>query len=197
MEPIAQGPHALEMAYWWSQIILTVIAGVSAWFGYNQLTSLAESRRQELKISHANFVSDLDKRWESEEMQEVRRLFVTTRSKIIEDVRIKNPNVSQAEFDLLVDSECQQALSMMRKENMDEYMKLFTICGFCELVGLMVKREYISKEDAMGLFSGPIIQIARFFRVHIDDMAKQPHVPPGLYEHALFLFDLLRSTKDQ
>jgi hypothetical protein len=54
----------------------------------------------------------------------------------------------------------------------------------------------VSSEDALGLFAGPIVQIDMAFRGHIEDRSKEMGVPSGMYEHALFLCDLVRSKRN-
>ena len=81
-------------------------------------------------------------------------------------------------------------LADLRERKDDKYQSLLRIGGFFETVGMMVKNEYISKRDALGLFSGPIIAFGRNFSKHIELRQNQAGVPQGLLEHALHLYEI-------
>jgi hypothetical protein len=188
MEPMGHSPHILEILYWISQIVLVLIAAVGAWFAYHQLKALNSSRDQQLNITRATFLLELDKRWESADMQEARDLFVTISGAISKDVEARNPGIAPETKQDLIAEQWKRTLADLLKTDTKKYMKLFYICGLFETIGKLVKNKYLSLEDISDLFSGPIEQIGRRFGPHISDREKEG-MRKGLYEHALYLYD--------
>lgn len=182
-------PHWLEVAYWWSQIAIAFIAAGAAIFAGFQVRAMNTARAEQLRILNATLLMELDKRWDSGEMQRARRAFQDTFEQVNGVVASNHPNLRDTEKDQKIREEWTKTLGEMRKSAKPTYARLMIICGFFETVGLMVKREYISIDDALDLFAGPIINVGRCFRGHIKDREKEMGVPSGLYEHALELCD--------
>jgi hypothetical protein len=75
------GPHWLEMAFWTSQICLTLIAAATAGFAYRQLLALKRNSDQELRIAHSNLILSLDHRF-ANDLFEARNTFKKAQDEI-------------------------------------------------------------------------------------------------------------------
>jgi hypothetical protein len=181
-----------EVASWWSQIIVAIVVFATAIFTAIQVRMLADAQRQEYKLARAQFLLELDKKWDSTEMWEARTVFTQMVADTTSLVGRQNPMAREEERH----TECQrvfaETLATMRTNNYRDYRMLLRMCGFFETAGLMVKKRYASPNDIMALFRGPIIEIDMCFRKHIDDRAREMGVPNGLFENALFLCDLAK-----
>lgn len=186
-EPIEVIVHHpwLEVASWVCQIVLAAVAVIGAIFGYRTINDATKAR-------HARLIMDLDHRWDSGEIRKARAFFGNLREDITKEISQKFPLDSDKVKLRKAKAEWTKQLAALRKADPANYRLLITICGFFESVGMMVKRDYISKEDALGLFAGSIVQIDRFMRPHLEARAKEMGVPKGFLEHALYLCDLAK-----
>jgi hypothetical protein len=180
-------PHLLEMLSWGSQVILVIVAIGTLLYSAWQLKSSASSQAQELRISHANAILEMDRRFESPEMLESREIFMKLREEVLQQVGSGHPKKNDAARAELVRGAWAERLRELRESGDERYMKVMRMCSFFETVGLLVKKEYVRKDDVMLLFKGPIMAIDSSFGGHIEDQLKEMSMPAGLYEHALFL----------
>jgi hypothetical protein len=180
----------LEYASWVAQVLVTLIAIAAAVVAWFQLGEMGDYRKQRLRIANATLLLELDHRFDSKELVEARELFVQTAEEISAAVSGKHPLANEEEKLVKMIADWTERLDALRKDGKDKYSQLLRIGGFFETVGMMVKREYVSAQDALGLFRGPILMFGRYFKPHIDSRQNEAGVPKGLFEHALYLYDL-------
>lgn len=170
--------HWLQIVAWFAQILVLGALAVAAWNARLQI-------RQSTKATNARLMLDLDMRWDSPDMQETRRLFGDTNSDLVAIVSNDFPQANDAAREQKVREKWTEHLRNLREQDVQNYTKLMSMCGFFETVGLMVKKNYVSKSDMLDLFEGPIVAIGRCYGGHIEERSKEMGVPKGLYEHAL------------
>jgi hypothetical protein len=188
------GPHWLEMVSWGSQIVLVIVAIATLIYGAAQLREAAASRSQSLKISQATLLLEMDTRWDSEDIKDARALIVAYNEDIGTLVSQNAPLANDAARQALVQQEWSKVLSQLRSSKDHNYGKLIGYCGFFETVGMMVRKGYMSADDVMNLFRGPLLHLDHAFRLHIAEREQETGVPKGLFEHALNLCDLAKNA---
>jgi hypothetical protein len=190
------GAAEFEIAKWFefifqiSQIVLTVIAAIASVFAYFQVREARKSRDAQLKLMNATLLMELDHRWDAEEMREGRKLIYKTMENIKRQIIKNNQNISHQDQKIMEKEYWIAKLQSFRNRNIDDYTKIMRICGFFETVGVMVQQKYISPNDVISLFKGPILLLDHCFRGHIEARTKEQGVPAGLYEYALKLCDV-------
>jgi len=177
---IVDDPEFWEQASWIASVIGCFIAVCAAGFAATQLIDVR-------RASQATLLLELDARFDSSEMKDARELFAKLRDDITVTVSAKNSSAKDSVKEQLVCEEWKKVLSEMRSQDQDNYLMLIGYIGFFETVGLMVNRKYIANADVMSLFKGPLIDIGRSFRLHIEDRLKEMGVSEGMFEHALSL----------
>lgn len=178
----ANQTHWLQIISWIAQILVLAALAYAAYAAHKQI-------EQNTKIAHAGLMLDLDKRWDSAEMQETRRLFTATSSDISKMVAEEIPRANDAGREARTREKWAEYLKHYRDHDVETYSKLMAMCGFFETVGVMVKKGYISERDMLDLFEGPIVAIGRCYKEHINERTQETGVPDGLYEHALKICD--------
>jgi len=184
----------IETASWIAQIAVAIVALAGAVVACYQLREMADYRRQRLRIANATLLMELDQRFDSKEMTEARNLFIEMRESDERGYLWTPSLLNEEEKMAKMADEWTKQLSELREKQKDKYSLLLSLGGFFETVGMMVKRKYISKDDALGLFSGPVIAFGRNFSEHIAARQNEAGVPPGLFEHALYLYQLAIGT---
>jgi hypothetical protein len=157
---------------------------------------MADYRQQRLRIANATLLLELDHRFDSLDLKDARATFVKMRDEISKLVSDNNSLSNEVDKKNKMIDEWTRKLSDMRKNNIYEYTNLIRLGGFFETVGMMVKRQYISGDDARGLFIGPVMIFGRNFSRHIEERQNETGVAAGLFEHALFLYDLAVKAED-
>jgi hypothetical protein len=188
----------VESASWIAQIIIAALAIIAAFVAYRQLKEMADYREQRLHIANGTLLMELDKRFDSKDLIDARRIFVDMRERIKKEVAANNLKANEeyrAEKIAEVWTVELERLRADTDDDEDKYSELMSLAGFFETVGVMVKRKYISEQDAIGLFKGPLITFGRNFRKHIELRQKETGMPPGLLEHALYLYELAESAE--
>jgi hypothetical protein len=189
---MSSDPHWLEMAFWTSQICLTLVAALTAWFAYHQLVALKRNSDQELRISHSNLILSFDHRF-ANDLFEARSAFKKAQDEIKNLILTQCPRAGDLEKDTKTREQWGKKLAEMRDKNQEDYLKLMSVCFFFETVGMMVKLEYIDKAAIFGLFKGTILAVDNCFREHIDQRQKEAGVPTGYLENVIFLCDLCKA----
>jgi hypothetical protein len=177
---VASDTEIWERASWIATVAAATVAIIGALFAGAQLLDVR-------RASQASLLLDLDARFDSEGLRAARDLFSSLRQDIHTIVSTNNPHANDAAKRDLICAEWRQALADLRKNDTDSYIMLIGWLGFFETLGLMVKKRYISEQDAFDLFRGPLIDIGNSFRLHIEDRSKETGVSEGLFEHALSL----------
>jgi hypothetical protein len=185
--------HWLEIASWICQIILTFLAIAAAIFTYIQIQQIREDSAQQLKISHANLLMDIDHRWDHE-MKEARNTLALIADDIQRWVKSRHPGLEGADLNTEIQSEWRRTLNGMRRRGSPAYLDAISICGFFETVGLMVRKNYVSADDVVELLGVSILNLDFYLRPHIEERAKEEGVPEGFFEHALHLCDLANTS---
>lgn len=181
----AQSPHGLQVTAWIMQILVFLALLVGTFYAKGQLDHMRADSDQSRKISQARLMLDLDTRWDSPDMQITRQLFARTNIDIGKIVSQEKPLAKDSAKAEIIKEKWAEHLGKLREEDINSYTSLMAMCGFFETVGIMVDRDYLSKEDMFALFLGPIIAIERCYSGHIYHRSQEEGVPEGLYRHAL------------
>jgi hypothetical protein len=185
----------LEIAFWISQSLVPVVALFAMAYAAMQIDESTKMRSAAILQARANFLLQLDERWDSPEISESFIKFYEMRSTAIAEVEKLGLNLSDvAKVQRAADS-FPDRLTELRSNKPEEYKRLTLLLGFFETMGVMVKKGYVSDEDMYDLFSGPILEVGKFFRAHIKERNEEMGVLKGLYEHALFLVDRIQAIR--
>jgi hypothetical protein len=183
-------PHWLEVAYWISQIVLTIIALIGAFAVRTQINEARNARVAQLRTMNAHLLMELDKRWDSTEMRDARKLY----SKSVAEIDAKLKSLGLPLDGANTRAAWTRFLADCRSNRREDYQQLLLMPSFFETVGVMVKKEYIAEKDVIDLLAGPIIYIGLRFGDHIAERSQEPGVPKGLFENALNLYDKVRKA---
>lgn len=188
---ILAGAFGLKLSdfYHLAQIALVLVALIALVYARNQVHIARNDHREALKFSGATFLLELERRWSSEELQEARSILHTIRDDLSATIGKDNPRSDDTARLAQLGKEFSRVLNKLRAEERDRYHKLMRICGFFEIVGVMVKNEHIPLSYVDQFLRGPVMILNNCFRQHIKDLQKETGMPPGLYEHALYLSD--------
>ena len=78
--------------------------------------------------------------------------------------------------------------------NVNDYKSIFKLCGFLEIVGLMVKREYVSQKDITDWLKGPLEEFDLMLTEHINERQKEFGISAGYFENALWLSKKIKKS---
>ena len=82
-------------------------------------------------------------------------------------------------------------LSSLRDKRSPKFSQYLSCLAFFELLGMYVKNGYIPLRDVLQVYKGPVLELDIAWRDFINTWQQQAHMPPGLFEHALFLMDMV------
>lgn len=183
----------LQVAAWIATIIFASTAVVAALIARNHWKELRNANLATVKQAKANFLLELDHRFESYEMTKARDLLNDYCDSIMREVTAKHNLLDEANRTVKFQEAFADKLNELRREDRKNYTALMRFCGFFETVGLMVKLGYVELGDIVSLFKGPVLDIDRCYRKHIKSRQKETGVPEGFYENALFLVDRVKN----
>ncbi len=195
LQAIAE-PHWIETAYWISQILLMIITPIAILLASRQVSLLRQTYNHGLLQSKANFLLEIDRRWESHEMIECRKEFRKLYSEVKQHVDTANKSLDARTKKSKLMEAFSEKLYEKEKNDLDSYRLCIGLISFYETLGLMVKRGYADWQDIQDLFLGAIHQIDEVYSVHLKLKAEEPGAAPGLYENTLYLIRKARSAPD-
>jgi hypothetical protein len=166
----------LEYWYWISQIALTIVAAVTGFVAWQQLRALRRSGDDTLHVARANFLLELDRRWDSPEIVSARQLLDQTLHEVKMQVTADHPLSNDGDKQAKIGREFKLRLEALRAAKDDKYVNLMRLCGFLETAGLMVKKGYMPCDEIFGLFKGAISALDLCFREHIVARQKDPYL---------------------
>lgn len=172
-----------------AQIALVLIALAALVYAKNQVHIARNDYREALRFSGATFLLELERRWSGEELREAREILWKIRDDLLATIGVDNPRSDDTARLAHLGEKFSYALRNMRNENPERYRKLMRICGFFEIVGVMVKNDHVPLSYVGQFLRGPVMIWDNCFRLYIEDLQKETGVPLGLYEHALYLSD--------
>lgn len=185
-----QSPHALEIAYWISQIAMALVVAGGAWIAMTQLRLLARQ-------SKSSFLVELDRRWESVEMLAARSTARLHRQKLEAAVMARHGDKPEE-----VQRECYKEISRdmladVRVKSPDEYAHFLQIWGFLETVGHLVRNNYVDISEIHSVFGHVILQCDDVSRLHHRireaDESKKVGRETHLFDNYINLADKLRA----
>lgn len=189
IEITSDGPHWLQIAAWAGQLLLVVVGAASLTVAALALRASALARKGALLLQ-------LDARFDQSELQEGRMLMRTKLDEVKTAVLTANALATDDRKDDLIRNQWATELAALRAEDPTIYMKMITVAGFFETVGMMVWEKYISAKDAFFLFEGPILEIETAFRRHAADRIANG-AAPGFLEHAFKLAEEVKKMAAQ
>jgi len=74
-----------------------------------------------------------------------------------------------------------QALDSVR------FREIMSLLNFFEMLGTYTKNNYLPIRDVIQLYKGPILEAEIVCTAFIAQWQKDAHMPPGLFQHALYL----------
>ena len=144
------------------------------------------------QTAFANFLLEIDRRWESEHMGRARVVFHDIKKDVEKDLKKNHDHLHGDQRNKKMRELYAEQVLHRRGNDRASYVELMRICGFLETVGYLVRNEYVPLTDIYGLFGGAILGFDDVFRLHLEKIANEEGVPPGYYEHTLFLADAIR-----
>ncbi|MGO9401296.1 MAG: hypothetical protein ACLP19_26160 [Xanthobacteraceae bacterium] len=84
-------------------------------------------------------------------------------------------------------------MAELREQKDPLFSKFITYVSFFELLGMYVKNGYVPLRDVMQMYKGPILEIEIVWQRFSKTWEQEAHVPPGLFEHAIFLMKMTRT----
>ncbi len=165
-----------QTAVAWSQFLLIFVLFGSAAVAIIQL-------RKSVKQSRATFLLELETKWDriEEGRKEFRKMRDVVHVQVIGNHADKK-NVEQ-------EKELRGSYASYLTELQDKEPALFALIteywGFYEMLGLMIRKQYIPFDDAYLLYKGPLIDVDQACSQFIRDWEMKAHVHSGLYENML------------
>lgn len=153
--------------------------------------------RKQVKDAKANsramLLLSFEEKWNSVKMREARKWYVEKLSAIECDVHKTFSNLNDSEIERQKGDKFFALMKDLREnEQFGAYANLMEIINFFELLGLLVKKNYVPLVDVYDLFGGPILHVGVYFVPHIQERRKERGVPSGLYANALYLVSEIR-----
>jgi hypothetical protein len=187
----AAGTISLETLDHIFQIGLFFVAAGALLYARNQVNAARDDIEQQSNLAQATFLFNLDRRWESSEMWNGRKLFRDLNEKLKKTVSGAHPMLGDGQKRERLHEEFAKELANLRATKPEDYMAIMRLCGFFETVGLMVEMGYVPLKEIDELLRGPIMATKHCFGLHIKERQNETGVPNGLYEHALNLSDMV------
>jgi hypothetical protein len=92
-------------------------------------------------------------------------------------------------------NEYQRKLAELREQRDPKFLKIVAYISFFELLGMYVKNGYVPLRDVMQMYKGPILELEIVCLRFLRTWEQEAHVPPGLFEHAIFLMRMTRTRE--
>lgn len=134
-----------EIWYWRFQIVLVLIIATTTVFGGCQLFMLQ-------KQSRAQFLLELDRRFEDQEMRECRAEIEKLNREMSDEINGEHGHLTDTVKLERIRTLSAQKIHGFRKSDRDQFTKLMRLANFFETVGLTVKQKYVSLNDIDRLF---------------------------------------------
>ncbi|PZR92475.1 MAG: hypothetical protein DLM68_02120 [Hyphomicrobiales bacterium] len=158
---IFKNRETAELLFWWAGVALAILTVVALIFAGVQAKIIA-------KQAKATLLLDLVDKFNSKEMFEAKKLFVDTTSKERKGIFSQYSNLPDKEVLTKLKEHLKVVMDGIHNtEDRTNYSTLMRILSFFELVGLLVRRRYISLKDIDELFRGPILEAGTAFARHI------------------------------
>lgn len=166
----------LRSLYWAAGLVIV-------WLAYLALNT----RTYQAK---ATFLLRLSERFS--EMQDARTAVGNIKSHILSKISKKHSDLEDYEREKELRNAFKNEMRKIRNGksrdfNVSDYKSIFILCGFLEIVGLMVKRGYVSQKDIIDWLKGPLEDFDLMFSEHIDERQKEFGISAGYFENALWL----------
>lgn len=194
-EIASTGPHWLQILAWLATLALVGIAGYALYFTYNQVLAARERNEAAARQARATFLLKLDQRWDGPVLAEARRLVYEIRDDVAKGVANKHPRLDDRARGTKISEGFAERLAALLENDVTKYLSIMHFCGFFETVGLMVRQGYVPIDDITHLFKGPILDVEKCFRAHIEQRQNETGVPKGLFENALDLVDTIKNAE--
>lgn len=186
LEDLMFGMAPTELSIY-AALVLAIAAVLTLFFAFVQI-------RQQTRQAKASFLFDLDTMWESTEFAVARADFFTLRRETEKQVEEDNKEKPAQQVILLLAEEFSQKLYNMRDEDTERYLGLLKLCGFFETAGLLVRRNYVSADDIIGLYGGSIRRLFEVMDIHLQKRREEPGMPAGYFEHFRYLAQKTKKT---
>jgi hypothetical protein len=168
----------------WLQELTWIAAVIGA------IVAILALRRNSLQ-ARATLLLNLHRTWEG---------LATDRQVLGEFVRAVKHDVLHRHADLKEQHQAEHLrdeflakLVELREAKDPKFRKFVEYIAFFELVGMYVKNGYIPLRDAMQMYKGPILDVEMVWLRFAKRWAQEAHMPPGLFEHAIFLMKATRT----
>lgn len=161
----------LQAFTWVATVVAALIAGMAL-------------RRNSLQ-NRATILFNLYKSWEglAEQRKKFTAFYELTRRKIMSEHHAKREQDQVEEMR----REFKTKLNSLRAADDPIFTEFVLYICFFEMLGLYTKNGYLPLRDVMQAYEGPLLAVNIAWRDFVAAWEKEPHVPPGLLEHAVFL----------
>lgn len=170
----------------YATLVLAITAVLTLFFVFVQI-------RQQTRQAKASFLFSLDTMWESNEFAVARADFFTLRRDTEKQVERDNKEKPAQQVETLLAEEFSQKLYEMRDADTERYLRLLKLCGFFETAGLLVRQDYVSAYDIIGLYGGSIQRLFEVMDTHLQKRREEPGMPKGYFEHFRYLAQITKS----
>jgi hypothetical protein len=143
----------------------TIVIAVAAVYALGVAVRQVAAAKENTK---ANFLMDLDTRWEGADMRAARAKWGEIHEGVLDFVGSQHPGADAAERKSLIRSKCAEDVQHMYENDFESYSEILKIIGFFETLGYMADRGFISVEEIADLYGESIIGFDDLFRDHLN-----------------------------
>ena len=158
------------------------------------LAALISLRRQSLQ-SQAGLLFNLSTRWH--EISKERNSVYSFIVEIQRNTQKEHGGVKYVHQVPLIRNGCHAKTRELKLQNSPVLSDLVIYLDFIETLGLYVRNGYIPYKIAVQLYKGPILDLEVASSGFIADWQETAHMPPGLFEHALYLMKRTRIREER
>lgn len=189
--PGHEARNALEVTYFIAQTVIAVLAFVTLLFVRKQVEEAKDARIATLRQSRATFLLELDRRWDTPEVNKSLRSFRAICDEELKRAASSSPQGDESTRVSMAVAAFTIRLREMRNDDSqrERYNDLLTLPNLLETIGVMVKKGYVGIEDIADLFERSILDFGMFFKDHICERREEPGVPKRFLQNAVLLAD--------
>lgn len=148
----------------------------------------AKANELAANTAKAQFIFELDKRWEGSDMADARKEFTKKYEEIHTSICSNQPKLGSAAHLANMQKPFADYLSQAKKDDIENYSNIMKIMGFFETAGMLIKQNYIPLEDILELYTGSLLQAKHAFSLHVTELAQEKGGIAGIYENCVWLF---------
>jgi hypothetical protein len=131
-----------EFLFWCAGVVLAIVTTVTILYARAQVKESRKYSEIIAKQAQATLLLDLMDKWNSEKMQEARKIFLAQESAAKDIVSQKYTKLSDQEFTSKFEEHFKKIADSLRADNIfGDYHTMMRIMDFLESIGLLVKKK--------------------------------------------------------